>query len=486
MINEHANANIGTAGNANTNIDVKTLRNKFLEVYGEGPGEIHVFFAPGRVNLIGEHIDYNGGYVLPVALSMGIYAAVRYSEMPVGRDGGIDLGRSPGNAHTVHLASINEQGRTSVNLSERILYDPNRGWANYPLGVIQQLQYGRAGHSRTADYNLKGCQVLYWGNLPVGAGLSSSAAIEVLTAYFMMYPGLKPNLHDTDKIRLAQLCQRAENDFVKVQCGIMDQFAVAMGKRNHAILLNCASLDYRHVPVMFKDYSLVIMNTRKPRALTQSKYNQRRAECEAALAAIKSHAQYAHVENLAQATMEQVENTFGLQNLQRKHVPAKFLIDTMPFDTEKLAESSSPAVFNQVIKGTTSSDHSKFIESLLGRRARHVVTENLRTLKAEQLLSCGDVAGFGRLMTESHISLRDDYEVTGFELDSIVEAALSLDCCIGARMTGAGFGGCAIALVKSDCYEEFEASVGRQYFEKTGLKPDFYVCGVEDGVRRLE
>lgn len=475
MIDEYAWTHVDV--NSNEHVDVKTLRKKFLEVYGEGPGVVRIFFAPGRVNLIGEHIDYNGGYVLPVALSMGIYAAVRYSETPVGITRGSSSGISPGNVHTVYLASINEPGRISVNLSERILYEPNRGWANYPLGVIQQLQHGRAGYSRTADYNLKGCQVLYWGNLPVGAGLSSSAAIEVLTAYFMLYPVLKDTFHNMDRVWLAQLCKRAENDFVKVQCGIMDQFAVAMGKRNCAMLLDCVSLDYRYVPVMFGDYSLVVMNTGKPRALAQSKYNQRRAECEAALAAIRSYAQYAHLGNLAQATLEQVENTF---DLKREHL-GKSLTGTRRSHDHKLKEYSVATISDQVIE-----DAQKSIESVLGRRARHVVTENLRTLEADQALSRGDVAGFGRMMTESHISLRNDYEVTGFELDLIVEAALSLDCCIGARMTGAGFGGCAIALVKSDYCEEFEASVARQYFEKTGLKADFYVCGIEDGVRRLE
>jgi galactokinase len=433
-------------------IDVERLKGKFLEVYGESPGEIHVFFAPGRVNLIGDHVDYNGGYVLPVALSIGIFAAVRYSETVFGRTGSGSSGRSLGKAEVIHLASINEWGKTSVDLSEHVGYEASRGWANYPVGVIRQLRQEQTGHI-DIDCDFKGCQVLYWGNLPVGAGLSSSAAIEVLTAYFMLHPVLGGNLSSVDRIWLAQLCQRAENDFVQVQCGIMDQFAVAMGKKNHAMLLDCSALDYRYVPVRLCDYRLVIMNTGKRRSLGESRYNQRRAECEEALAVIRSHPGYAHIENLAQAEIEQVERTFGLRSPRLKHGLANY---------------------------------SKMGEPVLGRRARHVVTENLRTLLAEQLLSTGDVAGFGRLMTESHISLRDDYEVTGFELDSIVEAALSQECCLGARMTGAGFGGCAIALVRSDCCDAFEAIVGEEYFAKTGLEADFIVCEIEDGARRLQ
>ncbi|HHY11561.1 MAG TPA: galactokinase [Firmicutes bacterium] len=488
------------------------LRRRFLETYGEGPGEIHVFFAPGRVNLIGEHIDYNGGYVLPVALSIGIYAAVRYSEPPGRGSSTVSLDEQE---RTVHLASVNEPGRASVDLSESILYEPSRGWANYPLGIIQQLQHGWAnqgrlgwpcrhgrhalgdrcsgiakshalgnpGQSHAAGYNLRGCQVLYWGNLPVGAGLSSSAAIEVLTAYFMLYPALKDNLQSTGRIWLAQLCQRAENDFVKVQCGIMDQFAVAMGKRNHAILLDCASLDYRYIPVLLGDYSVVIMNTGKRRGLGESKYNRRRAECEGALSAIRSHSWCTHVENLAQATIKQVEYAFGLK---RKDVLAKPRTCAMPSGAEQFAGPGNTTISDQVLRNTTPSGSPALAQSVLGRRARHVVTENLRTLEAQELLLKGDVTGFGCLMTESHMSLRDDYEVTGFELDAIVDAALSSDCCAGARMTGAGFGGCAIALVKSDCFEEFRIRVGKQYSEKTGLKAEFYACAIEDGVRRLE
>lgn len=442
---------MNSSSDFNRCVDLETLKAKFLEVYGEGPGDFHVFFAPGRVNLIGEHTDYNGGYVLPVALSIGIYAAVRYSESVNEKSGNVTLRGALGEAETVHLASLNEPGSIAVDLSKRVVCDSSMGWGIYPVGVISKLQQVRASYSKT-DYDLRGCQVLYWGNLPVGAGLSSSAALEVLTAYFMLYPTLRDNFHFSDRVWMARLCQLAENDSVGVQCGIMDQFAVAMGKKDHAMLLHCDDLDHLYVPVRLCDYSLVIMDTGVTRRLGDSKYNQRREECQAALAVVRSNPSYAHVESLAQATLDQIENTFDLRNLW-----------------DECTDS-----------------HLKVKGSVLGRRARHVVTENLRTLLAEQFLSTGDVKGFGRLMIESHISLRDDYEVTGFHLDAMVEAALSQDCCVGARMTGAGFGGCAIALVKSERRDEFVATVGKEYFEKTGLEAKFYVCRIDDGVRCVE
>lgn len=457
MTDQCADTIMNVSADANTNIDADTLRKKFLEVYGEGPDEIHIFFAPGRVNLIGEHIDYNGGYVLPVALSMGIYAAVRYADTYPHQD------------NIVNLASVNELGRVSVDLSEKILFEPGRGWANYPLGVIQKLQqhdwHGLGwrldqgcslGSSWSTTKRLRGCQILYWGNLPLGAGLSSSAAIEVLTAYLMLHPYMRDDFDSTHRIWLAQLCQRAENEFVNVQCGIMDQFAVAMGKWNKAMLLDCASLDCRYVPVELGDYSLVIMNTSKRRSLGESRYNQRRAECEEALAVIRSHGCCADVENLAQATLEQLEVLWQTPEIPNGAGDQGFL----------LARHST--------------------DSVLAKRARHVVTENQRTIQAGEFLSQGDVLSFGRLMTESHNSLRYDYEVTGFELDAIVEAALSQDCCAGARMTGAGFGGCAIALVRTDSIDEFRQAVGKEYFRKTGLRADFYVSSIGDGVRRLD
>ncbi len=456
---------INVSADANMHASANALRKKFLDAYGEGPGEIHIFFAPGRVNLIGEHIDYNGGYVLPVALSLGIYAAVRYA------------GTHPHQANIVHLASVNEPGKVSVDLSEEILFEAARGWANYPLGVIQQLQQHNwsgvgwrldrgcsLGPPRNTAKHLRGCQILYWGNLPVGAGLSSSAAIEVLTGYLMLYPSMKDRFDSIQQVWLAQLCQKAENEFIKVQCGIMDQFAVAMGKRNQAVLLDCVSLDCRYVPVELGDYSLVIMNTNKRRSLRESRYNRRRAECEEALGVIRIHGCCVDVENLAQATLEQLEvlrQTIGIPNATG--------VPEAPEDSEApdfmLARHSTDPV--------------------LVRRARHVLTENQRTIQAGEFLSQGDILGFGRLMTESHNSLRYDYEVTGFELDAIVEAALSQDCCAGARMTGAGFGGCAIALVRTYSLDGFKQAVGKEYFLKTGLRAEFYVSSAGDGVKRL-
>ncbi len=421
---------------SNSPIDSLELQTKFAEVYGPGPGDIKIFFAPGRVNLIGEHTDYNGGNVMPVAISRGIYAAVRYFDRLDKR--------------SVRLASLNEPGLVYLDLDRPSSYLAERGWGNYPAGVIEEIRKGGSpchfqneGEQPFCSYletqsnqwyaDIRGCEVLFWGDLPVGAGLSSSAALEVLTAYVLLFPVFDDKV---DRLWMAQLCQRAENCFVGVDCGIMDQFAVAMGKKDHAIYLNCSSLAHSYVPLNLDGFELVVMNTNRKRSLYESRYNERRKECQLALKIIREKNREAHLDNLAQASLDQVVKSFGtIEN------------------------------------------------SVLARRARHVITEDARTSKARLFLSEGDVLAFGNLLVESHNSLRYDYEVSCFELDVLVDAANSMHSCAGARMTGAGFGGCAISLVRQEGLEEFKSEVGKMYYAKTGLRVEFYVCSAEDGVR---
>ncbi|KRQ87681.1 Galactokinase [Caloramator mitchellensis] len=382
-------------------MDINLLKEEFNNAFGYS-NDLNYFFSPGRVNLIGEHIDYNGGLVFPCALSIGIYAAVRY------RDDDI-----------VNLRSKNMNNIVSFKL-DNIKYDDSDGWGNYPKGVVKYLLDG--------GYNLKGADVYFVTTLPDGAGLSSSAALEVLTGYLMLYPSLGEKI---DRVELAKLCQRVENEFVGVNCGIMDQFSVAMGKKNSAVLLDCNTLEYEYAPLELNDYSLVIMNTNKRRELADSKYNERRSECDKSLEIIGQHKS---IRNICEADIDDL----------------KYLND-----------------------------------EVLRKRARHVITENERVKKAVEVLKTGNVEEFGNLLKQSHDSLRDDYEVTGLHLDAIVEEALKFDGCIGARMTGAGFGGCAIALVEKNKIKEFTDFVGKNYLYRTNITPNFYMCSVEDGVKKI-
>lgn len=382
-------------------MDKSLLKEGFEKNFGTRD-DIQYFFSPGRVNLIGEHIDYNGGLVFPCALSIGIYAAVGYRE-----------------DKKVRLVSKNMVNKVEFALND-IQFKEEDGWGNYVKGVIKYIQ--------KEGYDLKGADIYLDSTLPDGAGLSSSAALEVLIGYIMLYPMFGDKI---DRVWLSLLCQRAENEFVGVNCGIMDQFSVAMGKRDHAILLDCNTLEYEYVPFKLDGYTLVIMDTNKKRELSESKYNERRSECDKALNVIRRHR---HIENLCQATLE---------------------------------------------------DLNYIDDEILKRRARHVITENERVKRAVELLKEGDIKGFEELLVKSHKSLRDDYEVTGFYLDTIVEEALNADGCIGARMTGAGFGGCAIAIVKGEFLEKFIKLVEEKYKLITALTPKFYICSIEDGVKTL-
>jgi galactokinase len=389
------------------NRELAKVWRRFKEFSPGNASEVNVCFAPGRVNLIGEHTDYNGGYVLPAALELGTFVFVRSRNDDVFR-----------------FASTSFE-KTVTGHQKDISFRKEDGFANYPKGVIWALkQQGIA---------ISGADFLFHGNLPSGAGLSSSASIEVVTAKALdtLADGGLP------EEKLALLSQFAENRFVGVNCGIMDQFAVAMGKRNHALLLNCDTMVYEHVPVMLKDYELVITNTNKQRSLGESRYNERRTECETALAQIKT----------------------GNPDLRS-------LADI----SQDAFEHMDPLVSNSVLQ----------------KRVRHVVFENNRVKHAVAVLKSGDLLAFGELMNASHRSLRDDFEVSCPELDALVEAAWTSPGCIGSRMTGAGFGGCTVSLVAKEEVDNFTRTVQSKYTQKTGLIPSFYVTSIGDGVRTIQ
>lgn len=387
---------------------IKGLIEDFKTLY-KYEGEVKVFFSPGRVNLIGEHTDYNGGFVFPCALDFGTYAvAVKRND----------------NIFRMYSKNFENLGIIEFSL-DRLINEPQDNWANYPKGVIKTFL--------EAGFNINsGFDVLFYGNIPNGAGLSSSASIELATSVI-----LKDLFNlDVDMVSMVKLSQKAENKFIGVNCGIMDQFAIGMGKKDNAILLDCNTLNYQYAPVVLNGASIVIANTNKKRGLADSKYNERRGSCEAAV---------------------KVLNENGI-------------------DIKYLGELSVER-FNEIKHLITDEEQLK--------RATHAVTENERTKVAVEKLNAGDIEAFGQLMNQSHISLRDDYEVTGFELDSLVEAAWEAEGVIGARMTGAGFGGCTVSIVNDEFIESFKKSVGEKYTAKTGLVADFYVAKIGDGSRKL-
>ena len=377
---------------------------KFKEIFGT-EGRFKTYFAPGRVNLIGEHTDYNGGHVFPCALTMGTYATVREREDKI-----------------LNFYSINfdELGIISSSI-DSLVYNENENWINYPKGVIWAL--------KNAGYDINhGFDIVYYGTIPNGAGLSSSASLEILTA-FVLKDMFKLDLDNT---KMALIGQEAENQYVGVNCGIMDQFVIANGKKDNAVFLDTATLEYQYAPIKLENAKIVIMNTNKKRGLGDSKYNVRRAECEKALEELQKGG--LKIKALGELTEEQFE-----QN--------KYLIK----------------------------------DEIRQKRAKHAVYENQRTLKAVQALKQNNLELFGKLMIESHNSLRDDYEVTGIELDTLVEEALKQRGVIGARMTGAGFGGCAVSIVETDKVDEFIKNVENGYREKIGYNPTFYVVEIGDG-----
>lgn len=379
------------------------------------PLPIQYYFAPGRVNLIGEHIDYNGGQVLPIAIGKGISAAVR-----------------PNNSRLIRIHSTNAKGELHINLDEEGFAKRPIEWMNYPLGVVYTL-WKRQQHLKSKLRILEnGFDMLLSSDLPMGSGLSSSAALEVVVAYVLFSQSYQQKLDNYDSVRvtLALLCQKAENNFVGVPCGIMDQFAVAMSKQNHAVLLQCPTLQYQYVPFDLRKYQLLVLDTNKPRQLTDSKYHQRKAECDAALALLQ---QQRPIKHLCEATLNELNH---------------------------------------------------LNDPILHRRARHVVTENIRVSQTAKALIEGNWTRVGELFNESHHSLATDYEVTGFELDTLTHIARQTNGCIGARMTGAGFGGCAIALVDKSHLADFKISTANQYLQQTQLPLNIYNADPHNGVQQ--
>jgi len=377
----------------------------FFAVYGRVDDTPEVFFAPGRVNLIGEHTDYNGGFVLPCALQMGTFMAIRRTEESM-----------------IRLASVNVPFRASVPLG-KISVREEKQWINYPLGIFNQIL--------ERGIPVPGFEILYAGNIPLSSGLSSSASIEMVTA-FALDSILEANLGMEELIRLSK---KAENTFVGVNCGIMDMFAVGMGKKDHAIFLNCMTLEHRLVPLFLEGYTLEIADTNKPRGLAGSKYNERVAECRLAVASLSRFTEISHLGEISY--MQFYKNQ-----------------DQIP-------------------------------DEVIRKRARHVLSENQRVLNSVSSLWNRDILQFGALMNASHDSLRENYEVTGFELDTMVEEARKVPGVLGARMTGAGFGGCTVNLIQRDTVDRFRNEVGTNYHRRTNLEATFYPAEPSDGVHRL-
>ena len=386
------------------------ILDEMQEVFREkfGAADTHAYFSPGRVNLIGEHTDYNGGHVFPCAISLGTYALV------APRTDGISR---------LYSMNLPEQGVVQFPMHSAVKSDAY-GWANYPIGVVRVME--DAGHRAAHGFDI----VLY-GTLPNGAGLSSSASIEVLMAVVL---NDELNL-GIDMVELVKFSQKAENEFVGMNCGIMDQFAVGMGKKDCAILLDCNTLSYRYSKLALDGCSIVITNTNKTHSLVTSAYNERRAQCESALKALQ------------------------------KVKPIKALGELTNAEFDAIASAIPDPVER--------------------RRARHAVYENNRTLEAVKALEANDVKRFGELMNASHVSLRDDYEVTGPELDTLAELAWQQDGVLGSRMTGGGFAGCTVSIVRDAAIPAFEKNVGDAYTAKIGYAPSFYVANIADGARRL-
>ena len=387
-------------------MNLEQLTQQFQTIFGDK--NEGVFFSPGRINLIGEHTDYNGGHVFPAAITIGTYGLIRKREDEQLR---------------FYSGNFPDLGVITVSLND-LDYKKEDNWTNYPKGMMKYIQ--EDGHALT-----HGLDIYFYGNIPNGAGLSSSASIELLTGVI---------LNDTFKLAIPQLDlvkygKKTENEFIGVNSGIMDQFAIGMGKKDHAMLLDTNTLNYELVPAVFGDNVIVIMNTNKRRELADSKYNERRAECEEALRRLQTQLEINSLGDLDEETFEANRHLINDETLER--------------------------------------------------RAKHAVYENQRTLKAKEALVRNDLETFGRLLNASHESLKTDYEVTGLELDTLVSTAQKQPGVYGARMTGAGFGGCAIALVNKTNVEEFKKAVNTVYLEVIGYSADFYIASVDDGARKL-
>ena len=386
-------------------MDLKNFADKFYEKYGNRNEKPVLFFSPGRVNLIGEHTDYNGGFVFPCALNYGTYLLIR---------------KIKGNK--LKFSTLNFNNDEDVEL-KGLFINTGKKWINYPLGVVNE--FIRKG------IKITGLEFLYYGDVPNAAGLSSSASIEMVTAV-ALNELFNADLTTLDLVRMSQ---KAENGFVGMNCGIMDQFAVGFGKKDHAIFLNCDTLYYENVPVILNDSSLIITNTNKRRGLTDSKYNERRSECDKAVVLMQA---YKHIRNLSEINTNEIP-------LLEKYIK------------------------DQVIR----------------KRAKHVISENGRVIEAVKVLKENNIVRFGELMNQSHDSLKDDYEVTGTELDTLVYEGRKLQGVVGTRMTGAGFGGCTVSIVKKTHIAKFMSDLSAIYQKMTGLVPDFYQPEIGNGAGKI-
>ncbi len=394
-------------------MNIELMKEEFIKRFGESEKPLRVFKSPGRVNLIGEHTDYNGGLVFPAAICLETTIVVRERDDKI-----------------IKLAATDLDVLVEADI-DKIYEYKDIPWGNYQLGIASELM--RDG------YEIMGCEMLFDDTVPHGGGLSSSAAIEVATALTLatLSNERMGKNEEVDMVYMALIGQRAERNYIGVSCGIMDQFASAMGKENHAVMLDCNTLEYKHVPLNLKDESIVIANTNKKRSLITSKYNERCEECQKALDALKTR--MPNAEALCKISVE---------------------------DFEK---------YKNVIE-----------DEVVRKRAEHAIYENGRVIESVKALNDGDIEKFGELMNASHDSLRDLYEVTGIELDTLVDAARKNKGCIGSRMTGAGFGGCTVSIVKNEFIENFKEAVGKEYTEKIGYAPSFYVTGAGDGGREIK
>lgn len=386
----------------------KKLFDMFAELFGDSEGA-RFYFSPGRVNLIGEHTDYNGGHVFPCALTLGTYGAARKRE-----------------DNKIHFYSMNLDSFGVVEASLNDLTNKKEyNWANYPLGVVWAFK--EKGHTITSGFDM-----VIWGNIPNGSGLSSSASLEVLTGVILTDLFEIKDLSMTD---LALIGQYSENNFNGCNCGIMDQFAVAMGKKDHAIFLDTSDLSYEYAPCVLDGAKIVITNSKVKHSLVDSAYNDRRNECAAALKALQSELD---IQALGDLTPEEFE------------------------------------AHKSLIK-----------DEIQLQRAKHAVYENQRTIDAVTALKAGDIESFGKLMNQSHISLRDDYDVSCEEIDILVDLAWKIPGVLGSRITGGGFGGCTVSIVKNDAVDHFIDKLGKAYKEKTGHEAEFYVVEIGDGAKEI-
>lgn len=387
----------------------KKLFDMFAELFGDSEGA-RFYFSPGRVNLIGEHTDYNGGHVFPCALTLGTYGAARKRE-----------------DNKIHFYSMNLDSFDVVEASlDDLTNKKEYNWANYPLGVVWAFK--EKGHTITSGFDM-----VIWGNIPNGSGLSSSASLEVLTGVILTDLFEIKELSMTD---LALIGQYSENNFNGCNCGIMDQFAVAMGKKDHAIFLDTSDLSYEYAPCVLDGAKIVITNSKVKHSLVDSAYNDRRNECAAALKALQSELD---IQALGDLTPEEFE------------------------------------AHKSLIK-----------DEIQLQRAKHAVYENQRTIDAVTALKAGDIESFGKLMNQSHISLRDDYDVSCEEIDILVDLAWKIPGVLGSRITGGGFGGCTVSIVKNESVDTFIETIGKTYLEKVGHEAEFYTVDIGDGASRLD